>query len=102
MEELDLDQPAIVFWMHHPGELTRFDRLEDAVHSVMLEPSAKLFAVAWIKARDAISRWKRLGEFSDYLFWQATCHDPAGPTTKFPLPCHDGHSLTPRDDAHGP
>ena len=50
--ELDLDQPAIVFWMNHPGEITRFERLEDAVHSVMLEPSAKLFAVAWIKARD--------------------------------------------------
>ena len=52
MEELDLDQPAIVFWMHHPGELMRFDRLEDAVHSVMREPSAKLFAVAWIKAKN--------------------------------------------------
>ena len=50
MEELDLDQPAIVFWMNHPGEITRFDRLEDAVHSMMLVPSAKLFAVAWIKA----------------------------------------------------
>ena len=52
MEELDLDQPAIVFWMHHPGELTRFDRLEDAVHSVMLTPSAKMFSIAWIKTRD--------------------------------------------------
>jgi hypothetical protein len=48
--ELDLDQPAIVFWMNHPGEITRFERLEDAVHSVMREPSAKMFAVAWIKA----------------------------------------------------
>ena len=53
MEELDLDQPAIVFWMNQPGELTRFERLEDAVHSVMREPSAKMFAVAWIKARDS-------------------------------------------------
>ena len=52
MEDLDLSQPAIVFWTHHAGQITRFDRLEDAVHSVMLEPSAKLFAVAWIKARD--------------------------------------------------
>jgi hypothetical protein len=52
MEELDLNQPAIVFWTHHPGEITRFDRLEDAVHSVMLTPSAKLFSIAWIKARD--------------------------------------------------
>jgi hypothetical protein len=52
MEELDLDQPAVVFWINHPGELTRFERLEDAVHSVMLVPSAKLFDVAWIKSRD--------------------------------------------------
>jgi hypothetical protein len=41
MEELDLNQPAIVFWMHHPGEITRFERLQDAVHSVMVTPSAK-------------------------------------------------------------
>jgi hypothetical protein len=26
--ELDLNQPAIVFWMHNPGEITRFERLE--------------------------------------------------------------------------
>jgi hypothetical protein len=52
MEELDLEQPAVVFWMHHPGEITRFNRLEDAVHSIMLTPSAKLFSIAWIKARD--------------------------------------------------
>jgi hypothetical protein len=44
MEELDLEQPAIVFWTHHPGEITRFDRLEDAVHSIMLtrRPSCSL------------------------------------------------------------
>jgi hypothetical protein len=48
----DLDHPAIVFWMNRPGELTRFERLEDAVHSVMMEPSAKMFGVAWIKAQD--------------------------------------------------
>ena len=52
MDALDLDQPAIVFWMHHPGEITRFDRLEDAVHSVMMTPSAKLSSVAWITTRD--------------------------------------------------
>ena len=52
MEDLDLNQPAIVFWTHHPGEITRFDRLEDAVHTVMLTPSAKMFSIAWIKARD--------------------------------------------------
>jgi len=48
VENLDLNQPAIVFWTHHQGEITRFDRLEDAVHSVMLTPSAKMFSIAWI------------------------------------------------------
>jgi hypothetical protein len=52
MDALDLDQPAIVFWMNHSGELTRFDRLEDAVHSVMMTPSAKLFSIAWITTID--------------------------------------------------
>jgi hypothetical protein len=52
VEEFDLNQPAIVFWTHHPGEITRFDRLEDAVHSVTLTPSAKMFSIAWIKTRD--------------------------------------------------
>ena len=52
MEDLDLNQPAIVFWTHHAGQITRFDRLEDAVHSVMLTPSAKMFSIAWIKTRD--------------------------------------------------
>jgi hypothetical protein len=52
VEGLDLNQPAIVFWEHHPGEITRFDRLEDAVHSVMLTPSAKMFSIAWIKTKD--------------------------------------------------
>jgi hypothetical protein len=52
MEELDLAQPAIVFWMHHPGGITRFDRLGDAVQSVMQTRSAKTAPVAWIKARD--------------------------------------------------
>jgi hypothetical protein len=50
--DLDLNQPAIVFWTHQPGEITRFDRLEDAVQSVMLTPSAKMFSIAWIKTRD--------------------------------------------------
>ena len=52
MEDLDLNQPAIVFWTHHAGQITRFERLEDAVHSVMLTPSAKMFSIAWIKTRD--------------------------------------------------
>jgi len=50
--EVDLNQPAIVFWIHNPGEITRFERLEDAVHSVMVRPSAKLFSIAWITTRD--------------------------------------------------
>ena len=52
MEELELDQPAIVFWINHPGELTRFERLEEAVHCVMRDPSSKMFSIAWIRARD--------------------------------------------------
>jgi hypothetical protein len=52
VEDLDLNQSAIVFWMHHPGEITRFDWLEDAVRSVMMTPSAKLFSVAWITTRE--------------------------------------------------
>jgi len=52
VEDLDLNQPAIVFWTHHAGQITRFERLEDAVHSVMLTPSAKMFSIAWIKTRD--------------------------------------------------
>ncbi len=52
MEEFDHAQPAIVFWLNHPGEITRFDRLDDAVRSVMEAPSAKGAPVAWIKGRD--------------------------------------------------
>jgi hypothetical protein len=47
---------AIVFWTHHPGEITRFDRLEDAVHSIMLTPSTKLFSIAWIRREIVTSR----------------------------------------------
>ena len=52
MEELDLNQPAIVFWMHHQGEITRFERLQDAIHSVMVTPSAKMSSIACITTRD--------------------------------------------------
>jgi hypothetical protein len=52
VEEFDHAQPAIVFWLNHPGEITRFDRLDDAVRSVMEAPSAKTASVAWIKGRD--------------------------------------------------
>ena len=58
--ELDLNQPAIVFWIHNPGEITRFERLEDAVHSVMVRPSAKLFSIAWITIRQRTLRQLRL------------------------------------------
>jgi hypothetical protein len=52
MEELDLSRPAIVFWMHQPGEITCFDRLRDAVLSVMRIPTAKKAPVAWIRTTD--------------------------------------------------
>jgi len=58
--EVDLNQPAIVFWIHNPGEITRFERLEDAVHSVMVRPSAKLFSIAWITIRQRTLRQLRL------------------------------------------
>jgi hypothetical protein len=56
MEELDLAQPAIIFWERRAGmqwgEITRFDRLDDAIHSVMQEPSVPTACVAWIKTMD--------------------------------------------------
>jgi hypothetical protein len=56
MKEIDLAQPAIVFWLQHPGmnpgAITRFERLADAIGSVIQEPSAKTAAVAWIKTID--------------------------------------------------
>ena len=71
--ELDLNQPAIVFWMHCPGEITRFERLEDAVHSVMVTPSAKLFSIAWITTRDRhIDMEEITGKLSGAPFCRAT------------------------------
>jgi len=52
MQELDLSRPAIVFWMHQPGEITCFDRLRDAVLSVTQIPTAKTARVAWIRTAD--------------------------------------------------
>jgi hypothetical protein len=55
MEELDLAQPAIVFWERHgeqSGEITRFDRLRDAIHSIMQTPSAETAHVAWVSTSD--------------------------------------------------
>lgn len=55
MEDVDLTQPAFVFWMGPPklhGEVTRFDHLDDAVRSVMQHASGRTVPVAWIKATD--------------------------------------------------
>ena len=55
MEDLDLAQPAIVFWEHHggqPGEITRFHTLRDAIQSVMRTPSAEAISVGWISTMD--------------------------------------------------
>jgi hypothetical protein len=52
MEDVDLAQPAIVFWMHHPGEITRFERLGDAIMSIMHAPLAKTTSIAWIRTKD--------------------------------------------------
>ncbi len=52
MSDCDLTQPAIVFWMHNPGAVTRFERLGDAIQAIMQAPSAKTGSIAWIQARD--------------------------------------------------
>jgi hypothetical protein len=52
MEDLDVAQPAIVFWLHRPGEITRFDRLGDAVSSIMQASVAKSTPVAWVRTAD--------------------------------------------------
>jgi hypothetical protein len=51
--DIDLTQPAFVFWMRpsrfQPGRVTRFARLEDAVRCVMQHLGARTEPVAWIK-----------------------------------------------------
>ena len=53
MDDLELTQPAFVFWMRssklRPGGVTRFDRLEDAVECIMQHAFARTAPVAWIK-----------------------------------------------------
>jgi hypothetical protein len=53
MDDVELTQPAFVFWMRssklRPGGVTRFDRLEDAVDCVMQHAFARTASVAWIK-----------------------------------------------------
>ena len=50
MEDLDLAQPAIVFWER--GEITRFHTLRDAIQSVMRTSSAETISVGWISTMD--------------------------------------------------
>jgi hypothetical protein len=50
--ELDLTQPAIVFWVGRPGELTRFEHLREAIYAVMQMPLAPTANVAWIRTTD--------------------------------------------------
>lgn len=52
MQDLDLAQPAIVFWIYRPGEITRFERLGDAIQSIMYTPSAKTTSIAWVRTKD--------------------------------------------------
>lgn len=53
MDNVDLTQPAFVFWMRRSklrsGGVTRFDRLEDAVNCVMQHAFARSEQIAWIK-----------------------------------------------------
>jgi hypothetical protein len=53
MDQVDLTQPAFVFWMRaskfKPGRITRFDQLEKAVQCVMQHALARTASVAWIK-----------------------------------------------------
>lgn len=56
MNEYDLSQPAIVFWepsaAARPGDIARFERLDEAIHTVMQAPSATTASVAWISIKD--------------------------------------------------
>ena len=56
MGNVGLTQPAIVFCMRspnlQPGAVTRFDRLDEAVQSVVQHASRPTAAVAWIKTGD--------------------------------------------------
>jgi hypothetical protein len=53
MDNVDLKEPAFVFWMRSSksrlGGVTRFDRLDDAVYCVMQHAFARTAPVAWIK-----------------------------------------------------
>jgi hypothetical protein len=47
-----LAQPAIVFWVDRPGEMTRFEHLQEAIYAVMQMPLAPTANVAWISTTD--------------------------------------------------
>jgi hypothetical protein len=53
MDNVDLSQPAFVFWTRlsrfHPGKVTRFDHLENAIDCIMQHALARTASVAWIK-----------------------------------------------------
>jgi hypothetical protein len=77
MDNVDPTQSAIVFWMpssrFQPGKVTRFDRLEDAIDSVMQHALARTAAVAWIRTTkehldmDQIRSIARHSELVSYL-----------------------------------
>jgi hypothetical protein len=50
--QLKLNQPAIVFWIERPGEITRFERLRDAIRAVMRTQVTTNAPVAWISTMD--------------------------------------------------
>jgi hypothetical protein len=85
MGKPDVGQPAIVFWVRastlQPGTITRFDRPEDAIHSIMADPFAPTTTVAWIKTIDRhidmeeIRRIARRSNLASYLSRNAAAED---------------------------
>lgn len=47
-----LAQPAFVFWMNDTGGITRYERLGDAIQSIMQADGAKTASIAWIQTKD--------------------------------------------------
>lgn len=50
MDALNLAQPSFVFWMNDTGEVTRFERLDEAIQAIMQTGSAN--SIAWIQIKD--------------------------------------------------
>jgi hypothetical protein len=84
MNEIDLAQPAIVFWVRRPGEISRFEQLREAVHYVMQEPLAPTAPVAWIRTADRHFTMNEIrqiaGRFS--LTWRMTVGSATPPKKK--------------------